>query len=76
VDVPGPGDLEAKGDFLDHEYTFFRGDQPVAAVSKAWFSWTDTYGVDVNPGEDDILILAATVVIDLACHGDEHQHGK
>jgi uncharacterized protein YxjI len=75
VDVPGPGDLEAKGDFLDHEYTFHRGDEPVAAVSKAWFSWTDTYGVDVNPGEDDLLILASTVVIDLACHGDR-QHGK
>ena len=40
----------------------------VATVSKQWFSWTDTYGVDVAEGEDDILILAATVVIDLACH--------
>ncbi len=27
VDVPGPGDLEARGDFLDHEYTFTRGDE-------------------------------------------------
>lgn len=25
VDVPGPNDLEAKGDFLDHEYQFTRG---------------------------------------------------
>ncbi len=68
VDVPGPDDLEAQGDFLDHEYTFTRHEQPVAAVSKQWFSWADTYGVDVAPGEDDVLILASTVVIDLACH--------
>ena len=68
VDVPGPDDLEAHGSFLDHEYTFSRGDREVAVVSKRWFSWTDTYGVDISQGEDDILILASTVVIDLACH--------
>ena len=70
VDVPGPNDLEAKGDFLDLEYTFTRGDQPVAEVSKRWFSWADTYGVEIAGGEDDILILASTVVIDMVCHAD------
>ena len=68
VDVPGPDDLEAEGDFLDHEYAFNRAQRPVAAVSKQWFSWTDTYGVEIAEGEDDVLILAATVVIDMACH--------
>jgi uncharacterized protein YxjI len=29
------------------------------------FSWTDTYGIDVSPGEDDVLILACTVVVDM-----------
>ena len=71
VDVPGPDDLEAQGDFLDHEYVFSRHGRSVAAVSKKWFSWTDTYGVDVGPGEDDVLILASAIVIDLVCH-DTH----
>ncbi len=71
VDVPGPDDLEAEGDFLDHEYSFTRHGQTVATVSKQWFSWTDTYGVDVADGEDDVLILASTVVIDMACHEKE-----
>jgi uncharacterized protein YxjI len=71
VDVPGPDDLEARGNLLDHEYTFTRGDQVVAEVSKKWFSWTDSYGVDVAAGEDDVLILACAVVIDMACHKDE-----
>lgn len=70
VDVPGPDDLEAKGDFLDMEYTFMRGSQPVAEVSKRWFAWADTYGVDIAAGQDDVLILASTVVIDMVCHGD------
>ena len=68
VDVPGPDDLQAKGNFLDYEYTFRRGEVEVAAVSKQWFTWSDTYGVDIKAGEDDILILASSVVIDLSCH--------
>lgn len=68
IDIPGPDDLEAEGNFLDHEYAFTRRGKTVAKVSKKWFAWTDTYGVDVNKGEDDILILASTVVIDMACH--------
>lgn len=70
VDVPGPDDLEAEGDFHNHEYTFTRAGQPVASVSKQWFSFTDTYGVEVSPGEDDVLILASSVVIDLCCYPD------
>ena len=71
VDVPGPDDLEAKGDFLDHEYVFTRGDREVATVSKRWFAWADTYGVEVADGEDDVLILASAVVVDQACHRDD-----
>jgi uncharacterized protein YxjI len=75
VDVPGPDDLEARGDFTDHEYTIYRGGRPVAEVSKRWFAWMDTYGVDIAEGEDDVLILAATLVIDPACHGDRKHRG-
>ncbi len=74
IDVPGPDDLEAQGDFLDHEYSFLRGGQTVATVSKRWFSWSDTYGVDIVPGEDDVLILASTVVIDMAVHNQDKRH--
>lgn len=38
------------------------------SVSKKWFRLTDAYGVDMNPGPDDVLILCAAVVIDLCCH--------
>ena len=70
VDVPGPDDLEAEGDFLDHEYQFSRGGRVVAVVSKQWFAWTDTYGVEIADGEDAVLLLASSVVIDMVCHGD------
>jgi uncharacterized protein YxjI len=74
VDVPGPDDLEATGNFLDMEYTFTRHGSPVAHVSKRFFSLTDAYGIDTLPGEDDVLLLASAVVIDLVCHPDDNDH--
>jgi uncharacterized protein YxjI len=73
VDVPGPDDLEASGNFFDMEYTFERGNgNVVAVVSKQWFSFSDTYGVDIADNEDPVLILASAVVIDMVCHSDQN----
>jgi uncharacterized protein YxjI len=71
VDVPGPDDLEARGDFLDHEYVFERAGREVARASKKWLSLADTYALDIDEGEDEVLILAAAVVIDLVLHPDQ-----
>ena len=74
VDVPGPHDLEARGDFLDHEYVFERDGREVARASKKWFKLADTYALDIDAGEDDVLILASAVVIDLVLHPDEKKN--
>ena len=63
-DSNGPDDLEANGNFTDHQYTFTQGGSVVAQVSESWFSIADTYGVDIAGGQDDVLILACTVVIE------------
>jgi uncharacterized protein YxjI len=68
VEDEAAGDLDAQGDFLDREYRFTRDGRTVATVSKHFFAWTDTYGVDIVEGEDDVLILACVVVIDMCCH--------
>jgi uncharacterized protein YxjI len=66
IDVPGPDDLEMTGSLLEHDFTIRRGDQLVATVSKAWLTLRDTYGVDIAPGENDVLILACVLALDLA----------
>jgi uncharacterized protein YxjI len=38
----------------------------VATVSKRWIALTETYGVEIAPGEDDALILASVLALDLA----------
>jgi uncharacterized protein YxjI len=66
IDVPGPDDLEMKGDLIDHEFTVERGGHEVASVSKRFFRIRDTYGVNIAPGQDDLLILAGVLALDLA----------
>ena len=63
----GP-DLEVKGSILDHEYTIEDGRTKVAEVSKKWFRVADTYGVEVAPGQDPVVILAITAVLDTMAH--------
>jgi uncharacterized protein YxjI len=66
IDLPGPDDLEMVGNLLDHEFTIRRGDQIVATVSKQWFTLRETYGVEIAPGEDNLLVLASILALDLA----------
>ena len=63
----GP-DLDVQGNILDHEYTISEGRTKVAEISKKWFRVRDTYGVEVAPGQNDIIILAITVAVDMMAH--------
>ena len=63
----GP-DLEVQGNLLDHEYTIGEGRDKVAEVSKKWFRVADTYGVEVAPGQNAVLLLAVTVALDSMAH--------
>ena len=60
----GP-DLDVQGNIVDHEYKIEEGRTKVAEVSKKWFRVRDTYGVEVGAGQNDIVILAVTVAIDM-----------
>jgi uncharacterized protein YxjI len=60
----GP-DLEVQGNILDHEYRIGEGRDKAGEVSKKWFRVRDTYGVEVAEGQDDLVILAATVALDM-----------
>lgn len=76
IDVPGPDDLEMTGNLLDHDFTIRRGDEVVATVSKHWLTLRDTYGVETAPGQDDLLILASVLALDLAEDREREQRGK
>jgi uncharacterized protein YxjI len=56
--------LEATGDFSDMNWELAAGDRVAARISRQWFKVRDTYGVEVEPGEDDALVIAIAVCID------------
>jgi uncharacterized protein YxjI len=64
--------MEMTGDLLSHEFTLQRDGQTSATVSKRWISLTDTYAVDVASGENDLLILASVLALDLAMDAGNH----
>jgi len=64
------GEYEIKGNIVDHEYEFKRDGREVATVSKRWFRVRDSYGVEIEPGEDDVLVLAIAVAIDQMTHDE------
>jgi uncharacterized protein YxjI len=63
----GP-DLDVQGNILDHEYEIKDGRRKIAQVSKKWFRVRDTYGVEVAPDQEDVVILAVTVALDNMAH--------
>ena len=68
IKIGGGPDLEIQGNILDHEYEIKEGRRKIAQVSKKWFRVRDTYGVAIDPGQNDVLILAITVAIDMMAH--------
>lgn len=68
VKIKGGPDLEVKGNIVDHEYSIGEGHDKVAEVSKKWFRVRDSYGVSIDSGQDDVIILAVAVCIDQMAH--------
>ena len=74
LDVPGPNDYSIDGSFWAHEFTFERQGRVVATVSKKLWAWTDSYGVNIVDGEDEVAILCACVVIDQVLHDESNNN--
>jgi uncharacterized protein YxjI len=66
----GP-DMDVQGNILDHEYEIKEGRRKIAQISKKWFRIRDTYGVEIAPDQEDIVILAITVALDNMAHGSK-----
>jgi uncharacterized protein YxjI len=68
VKIRGGPDLDVQGNILDHEYEIKEGRRKLAQVSKKWFRVRDTYGVEIAPDQEAVVILAVTVALDNMAH--------
>jgi len=68
VEVANGPEMDVQGNILDHEYKIEAGREKVAEVSKRWFRIRDTYGVEIEAGQDNALILAIAASLDQMAH--------
>jgi hypothetical protein len=66
--------LEATGNFTDKDWELTSDGRLVGRISRQWFRIRDTYGVEVEPGEDDALVIAIAVCIDRIHEDEERKH--
>lgn len=67
------GQYTVDGNFFGFDFTIRKNGNVVGVVSKKFFSWSDTYGVDIAEGENEVFMLALVIVIDQVVHDDEHK---
>lgn len=73
--VVGPG-WTVSGDFFNHEYAVRSFGSVIASVSKHWFTWGDTYEIDIADPKDVIMALGVVLIIDavLAAEASSSRH--
>ena len=57
-------DWTVDGDFWEHRYEIFAPQGSVARITKAFFTWGDSYQIDIAGGVDEVLVLATVLAID------------
>jgi uncharacterized protein YxjI len=65
----------AEGNFWAMDFNILRDGRLAAQVSKRWFAWADTYGVDISNEEDPVFMLALVIVLDQVLHDNNHNNG-
>jgi uncharacterized protein YxjI len=56
------------GNIVHQEFAIGESRDKTAESSKKWFRVRDSYGVDIDPGRDDIVILALVIYVDEMSH--------
>ena len=55
---------EIEGSVWEHEYQIRRNGRTIAIISKEWFTWGDSYCLEILDPADEILALEVVLTID------------
>jgi len=76
-DIHVAGDsIRVMGDIWDHRFTCIRNSNGamVANVTREYFSWTDTYAVEIAPTENVPMFLACVIALEHEDHRRRNQN--
>jgi uncharacterized protein YxjI len=57
-------DWSMGGDFWAHEYEIFDSSECIMRMSKHWFTWGDSYELDIPREENELLALCTALAVD------------
>ncbi|MFD1901861.1 LURP-one-related/scramblase family protein [Enterococcus termitis] len=57
-------DLTIQGDWWDKQFTILRRGKVVAAINEKWFTWGDTFEVEVYDETLEHLVISVVIAID------------
>jgi uncharacterized protein YxjI len=66
------GAYEVQGDMFGYEFGIYKDGIQVASISKQFFTFRDTYGIDVADDQDPVLTIAMAIVIDMIFHENKN----
>ena len=55
---------EIEGSVWDHQYSIYKNGRPIVRIDKEWFTWGDSYVLDIADPADEIVALAVVLTID------------
>lgn len=55
---------DVDGDFMDHDYEITYGGRPIVTINKEWFTWGDSYVLDIADNVDPVNALSVVLAID------------
>lgn len=55
---------DVEGDFFSHNYDITDGNKTIVSIHKQFMAWGDTFEIDVQKDNDEIIALAVVLAID------------
>ncbi|CAL5985638.1 Conserved_hypothetical protein [Hexamita inflata] len=60
--ITGIKNWKVIGDFFAHDFQIFENGQAVAIITKAWFSWGDSYQIEVYNAQPEYVIAVVMAI--------------
>ena len=62
------------GDFFDHEYSLTDGANEIMSLSKKWFTWGDSYEINIHDPANELICLCVALAVDCALEENSRRH--
>ncbi len=64
------GSYDIEGNIFAYDFSIYKDGRMVAIINKQWFSFSDTYGIEITDGEDHAFLLSLAIVLDQVLHDE------